>query len=400
MNITEKDKFPLSYQQLSLALAIKILLACLYGYIFLRYYGGDDTWQMHREGIIQSDLLKSNPGQFFREFAPAAGIYTNDTLQFIQLYLQDLEFYIQAKTLAIFNLLTAGNYYLNAVLFSLVIFWGHYWLFRLLNDRFPGNKNLLYLVIFLFLPAVFWVSGIRSDSWLFFFTALMLFSFNRNLRNLNVLSLMSMVAGFAGMLVFRAPYALLLLPALLAWALTEKGNKRISVAIVGVYGISLLLFFGSFYLSKEHAATRFIVDKQQAFFALEGNTRYNLDTLQPDPLSFVKVFPQAIANTILRPYPWEAKGPLQLLSVVENLIILMTVFLFLTERRRNSALRLSPAFWSLLLFAFSLYLLIGFIVPFPGAIVRYRSIPEMIVFSLLLMHVSSIRNTLSLNKSA
>lgn len=395
MNITEKDKFPLSYQQLSLALAIKILLACLYGYIFLRYYGGDDTWQMHREGIIQSDLLKSNPGQFFRELAPAAGIYTNDTLKFIQLYLQDLEFYIQAKTLAIFNLLTAGNYYLNAVLFSLVIFWGHYWLFRLLNDRFPGNKNLLYLVIFLFLPAVFWVSGIRSDSWLFFFTALMLFSFNRSLRNLNVLSLMSMVAGFAGMLVFRAPYALLLLPALLAWALTEKGNKRISVAIVGVYGISLLLFFGSFYLSNEHAATRFIVDKQQAFFALEGKTRYNLDTLQPDPLSFAKVLPQAIANTILRPYPWEAKGPLQLLSVVENLIILMTVFLFLTERRRNSALRLSPAFWSLLLFAFSLYLLIGFIVPFPGAIVRYRSIPEMIVFSLLLMHVSSIRNTLS-----
>lgn len=398
MNIIEKDKFPLSYLQLSLALIIKISLACLYGYIFLRFYGGDDTWQMHMEGIEQGNLLKTNPALFFREFTPAAEIYTENKLKFLHSYLQDLEFYIQAKTLAVFNLLTAGNYYLNAFLFSLIIFWGHYWLFSMMNDRFPGNKNLFYLVIFLFIPAVFWISGIRSDSWLFFFTSLLLFSFNKSLRNSSLLTISGIVIGFAGMLIFRAPYAFLVLPALVAWTLSEKGNKRTSVAFIAVYGIALLLFFGSFYLSEKNAATNIIVNKQQAFFALEGNTRYSLDTLEANPLSFARILPQAVSNTILRPFPWEVKGAFQVLSVLENLVFLIVILLFVINMIRQKILPPPPVFWALLIFAFSIYVLVGYIVPFPGAIVRYKAIPEMILLCLLVPHLPWIKNTLNWKK--
>src|SRR5688500_12006502 len=173
------DKEPISTLQIALAFALKILLGCIYGYIFLVKYDGDDTWLIHEFTLEQHDLLVSDPLLFFSEMNPVPAfsryedLYTN-----IYYYLSDLEAWLLAKPFAFFNFLSGGNYYINIVFFSLVTFWGHYWLFKLIRQRFDVSFLPLFLCIFFIPPVVFWLSGLRADGLLLLFISLLFRQFD------------------------------------------------------------------------------------------------------------------------------------------------------------------------------------------------------------------------------
>ena len=94
-----------------------------------------------------------------------------------------------------------------------------------------------------------------------------------------------------------------------------------------------------------------------------------------------------MGNTFLRPFPWEAKGALQLLAAAENIFILtLLIWLLLTIKNDYKILN-RPFVWMLLFFSFSLYLFVGYTVPFPGAIIRYRIIPELLLLLLIFTHL-------------
>jgi len=44
---------------------LKVTLGCFYGYIFLHYYHGDDTWKYYFQSLDETALLKSDPLRFF-----------------------------------------------------------------------------------------------------------------------------------------------------------------------------------------------------------------------------------------------------------------------------------------------------------------------------------------------
>ena len=58
--------------------------------------------------------------------------------------LSDLEFWAITKPLALFNLYSRGNYYVNVVFFNLLTFWGQYLVFKLFAARFPGRRRGVY----------------------------------------------------------------------------------------------------------------------------------------------------------------------------------------------------------------------------------------------------------------
>jgi hypothetical protein len=300
------------------AFSFKVLMACLYGYLFLRYYGGDDTWALHNSSLAEFKLLTEQPGQFFWEFTPVSAWRNaqGHLWETIQRYLVDLEYCLTAKTLGLFNIISRGNYYANAVFFSFITFWGHYWLFNLLTGIFPQKRTLLLLLIFFFPPAVFWLSGIRADGLLLLFISLLLLHAYRLIQEGRKSSLAYVLLALTGLLIFRSVMVLLLLPALLSWYITTRYNRRPIAVFAMVYGLAIVLFFASPLLSATHHFPGLIVQRQQEFAALQGNTRFILDTLQPTVASFVQVFPQAVTNTFLRPYLWEAKGPLQIMAEI------------------------------------------------------------------------------------
>src|SRR5688500_16931805 len=151
----KKKDVPLSPLETTAAFAFKILLGCLYGYVHLRFYNGDDTWFYNAESLTAYNQLQSQPLDFFRNLWPA---HINTFHQAKEFITRNLEQDLMIKVLAVFNLLTGGNYYLNVVLFNFISFWGHYWLYSFLLRRYPEKKLVLIISVFFIPTIVFWLS--------------------------------------------------------------------------------------------------------------------------------------------------------------------------------------------------------------------------------------------------
>jgi hypothetical protein len=378
----------MTWFEVTVSFAFKVICGCLYGYIFLHYYGGSDTWILHANSIKEKQMLLNDPVQFFWEFTPGTAI-KNGTgfIDIAGLYLVDLEYCLQAKTLGIFNLISNDNYYVNVVFWNFIIFWGHFWLFLVLLKHFPSKRRLYFILIFLFPPVVFWLSGIRSDGLIFFSLSLLLFQFHHWLANRRLVSLFLWITGFAGVLIVRPPLAALLIPALLSWWLSVRYTRRPLSFFLIVYACAGIIFFGSAVLSSP-GFPGVVVKRQQEFMKLKGTT-FHLDTLQPHLKSFAQIFPQAAANTFLRPHLFEADGVLQTIAAIE-IILFWMLFLLMFFRHDPTwgSIISQPFLLVLIFFGISLYFFIGYTIPFPGAIVRYKAIAELF---LLLAMASCLR---------
>jgi hypothetical protein len=350
--------------------AVKVLMGLLYGYIFLHYYNGDDTWKLFRASLAETELLLNNPRLFFiNEFTPANALETGKNMfEVISIYLNDLQYVLVVKSMAAMNIVTNGNFYMNVVLFNAIVFFGHYWLYKVLSDIFPQKRKLYFIIIFFFLPAVFWLSGIRVDGLLFLFMSMMIRGFTIRNRNL-----VMMVIGFAGVLICRPQVALLVSMAGIGYYLHMRFGRPL-MAYGSVYLVAMLIFF--------LPLTRFsgiIAEKQNEFSKLKG-TKFRLDNLEGSPGSYLKILPQAAGNTFIRPVPWEARGFLQLMASAEVVIFWSIFIASVMYRHRFWRVRMfQPVVLMLFLLGVTTYLFIGYLVPFPGAIVRYKAIPELLI---------------------
>jgi hypothetical protein len=381
--ITRKTDYPLSLANAGLLYGAKIGFGCLYGYIFKKYYNGDDTWQLNNDSIQQYKRLLTDPVLFLKElftFPPTPSphpLFFNGSS-----YWQHLEYLIVTKLIAPFNAISQGNYYINLLLFNFLCFWGAWFLYRLISEKF-GKNNLQVLVIFLFPPAIFWLSGYRSEGLIFLFTATLLYYFHKALEVASAKNLLLVAFSILALFVLRNSFAILMIPALFGWAWSVKRNASPLKSFVVLYGLLLTLAIASSILSKEKNAFSPIANRQHEFLQLKG-TRFALTPLENNITSFVKVLPQAVGNVLVRPYLPEAKGALQWMVAIENLVVMLLLLLsLLINRLRLLSLLSNPFALALLMIVLTNYILIGYTVPFPGAIVRYKIIPELLLLILL-----------------
>jgi hypothetical protein len=200
------------------------------------------------------------------------------------------------------------------------------------------------------------------------------------------------VLGLTGLVIFRSPVLLVLLPGLAAWFIAERWRKKPLPVFAIIYGAGILLLFASVYVSPDTNMLTYIVHRQQEFFQLKGNTVFKLNALEPAAGSFINTLPQAFGNTFLRPFPWEARGALQWMAALETLLIflLMAAAIFMGSNRGWMG---SPPVWLCIFFGLGMYLFIGYTVPFPGAIVRYKAIPELLFVLAIAMRLkTNIKN--------
>jgi hypothetical protein len=385
--IIRKKAVSLSVMELSLAFLLKVAMGCLYGYIYLHYYDGDDTWMIHQRSLEEMDKFLHDPVQFFNDFSPLEG-YRWAGRRFwpgMDVWIGNIEKLSMAKTLAFFNIFSRSNYYINVVFFNGIIFWGHYWLFSVLVNAFPDKRFPLLLLIFFFPPLLFWLSGIRADGLLLFFLSLLLLHFptwvHVRTRKAAVFSIIALI----GLLVFRKALLLLVAPALVAWFIAIRYNRRPVPVFLLVYGIGGVLFFSTSLISSRVNLPMVIVNRQQEYLPLQG-TRFQLDTLQPSVAGFARVWPQAVNNTFFRPYVWEAEGLLQIMTAIEVIVFWVLVLLpFFRKDERWKKYITQPLLLFFLFFGIALYLFIGYTVPFPGAIVRYKVLAELLLLTIPLI---------------
>lgn len=197
---------------------------------------------------------------------------------------------------------------------------------------------------------------------------------------------------FGLMVFFRSAMAISLLPAIGFWWLAGRFPNRRIFAIVA--GMTLAIFI--LVLAIPGIASGFLHTlsaRQLEFQSLIGNSRLNLPKLEPTWKSFLTLLPTASFNGFFQPLPGRGGQLVYSLFSIELILIWAIVaysIMSLFIRKGNSSLPsftpsdLTPTSQALLpflatsvgclLFSLTGMLLIGYIVPFAGAIVRYRSI--------------------------
>jgi hypothetical protein len=211
----KRKSFPLSNKEIFLVFGVKVVAGCLYGYIFISFFGGDDTWLYHRNSLEEYQKLIKDPLHFISELSPASAIAgSNGFWQAIAFYIMDLENGIMAKMLGLFNIFSRGNYYINVVFFNFISFWGQYWLFATLVKKYPLKRTALFVAIFFIPPVVFWLSGIRAEGILIFFFGLLIASFSKWLHTSRIKTLLLVFVSLSGIVIFRNVLFPVLLPAL------------------------------------------------------------------------------------------------------------------------------------------------------------------------------------------
>jgi hypothetical protein len=391
--ITRRKSLPLSFGQAGVFLGCKIAAGTAYGYIYKRFYKGDDTWLLNHDGILQYNRLLHEPGLFFSDFIHTHPLNFDVNIALSHPgYFENLEYLFITKIMAPFNYISHGNYYINIVFFNFLTFWGAYYLFKLLTEGSHANKNMVALFVFLFPPFLFWTSGIRSEGFLLLFTVLSIYTFKQLLeRSFSWLSLLLCLISLFLVAVLRNSFLFVLVPCLLCWWITlHYPDRPARVFIIGFAIIIFLVLALNSVLPPAMNPLHILTLRQHEFLALHGDTRAPLPALDETVPGLLKTVPYAIINVFLRPFPWEARGSLQWFAIAENCFFWgMIVIAIIRYPTAMKQLLTDPLALTLLFFGVLSYFIIGLVVPFPGAIVRYRIIPEVFILARVLAAIKT-----------
>ena len=367
----------LTNAQLVILLLLKIMAGIFYGWIGI-YYGQFaymfDTWGYHHLALPEYRLLFSNPGEYFSNifdtyYEGYGGFFASHNS-----YWNDLKSNFYIKIISIFNVFSFGNYYINVIFYSFTTLLGPVAFYYVLNDVFPGKKIQVLLATFLIPSFLYWTSGLHKDGFVFTAICLIVYNFYFGMKEgkFTWKRWLTIFLAFIVLLAFRNFILVLLIPALTAWWLSTRNPKKIAIIFFATYLICGFLFFTLRYVYKGFDFPQAVVNKQQAFMKLQGNSGIPIQELEPNIISFIKGSPQALSLTMLRPYPGDVNHILSLAAASETNLLLLLFICFLFWR--TNGIKSHQFIWFCLFFSFSFLLTIGYTVNFMGAIVRYRSI--------------------------
>ena len=171
----------------------------------------------------------------------------------------------------------------------------------------------------------------------------------------------------------RANALITLLPALFFLWLTEKkrlsAKRSMTLVIVAVIitGIAANTLIPGGILTA-------ISERQKDFQSLQGGSRLYLPLLTPEWQSFLAVFPVAVLNGWLQPLPGTG-GKLIYTAFSAELILIWFIIIGACGKLFSKKDRVFSHFDIFcVLYALPGLIIIGYIVPFAGAIIRYRCI--------------------------
>lgn len=370
-------KAGLSKKELRLLLAFKMICSLLVAF-YLGKFMYSDYVVNNAEGKLQYDLLLKNPQVFFTDFTSDLKSYGPGRLfETKDSFWGYLRFSLLYKFLAILNIITKGNFYLNTILFSSFVYFGHIAFYRIYSELYKGHKLKILFTCFLLPSLLLYTSCVHKDGVIFIAIGLTSYIFHRILQSykpLKIKYLFALVLCLTIIFLLRNYVVVAIIPALIIALLCKvfAANKRWVIIIT--YSFFSLLFFLSGFNKLPLNLPAAVAARKADFATLElGNTNIAMNDLQPTFKSFILNFPQAINHSLMRPYLWEFRQLPVLLTALELFIYQFMLLVFIFYRKKPSGTIDNFNIFGLL-FLFNMLLIIGYTIPNIGAIVRYRSI--------------------------
>lgn len=367
----------------------------LFALVYTLYYEGGDTTSYFECALAFVNLLYESPGDFLTAyFGPGTpeikSIFTYETGSPMAYMFFEEKTRMVIKLVVPFLALGFRSFFLTTVFVAVFTYGGLWRLYLMFCTYFPDFRRNLAIAI-LFMPSViFWGSGILKDSFTLAATCYFIVATNdliqkRGSRWLNWLFLLG--SGF--IILSIKPYILIiLLPGTLVWYFYAriKRIRNVFFRYITIPFIYLFVVAGSYVtlsvlgeslgkFAPEKALNTAVViqtDLKKEYY--EGNS-FDIGSFEATPLSVASKFPAAAVAGLYRPFIWEARNVVMILSALENLFILgISVFVLISIRLRVILRLISDH--PLILYSFLFSVLFAFMIGLTtsnfGALVRFK----------------------------
>jgi hypothetical protein len=381
-----------------------IFIALVYQY----YYGSGDTFSYFNH----SKLINTSLEDSFSIWAKLLLRISPDSDPYLYKYSSQLYWYNDAPSYtvgaigAIFGLLNGTSYIPISLLFAFAAYTGVWAMFRTFVNLYPSYYKQL-AIAFLFIPSTFvWGSALFKDTICMFGLGWMTYSVFHIFmyRNFSVKNLFMLVLSFYLVAVVKVYILVAFIPALSIWLLMNYSQRIRTKALraatnVFVIGLSIA---GMLLLSQNFATElgRYSLDKlavtakqTQGYISnvseTEGGSAYDLGEYDPTLPGMLSKFPQAVVVTLFRPFLWEVKKPIMLLSALESLFFLGLLLYTLTKNGLKASIRFvakDPNLIFFLIYALIFAFAVGISTGNFGSLSRYKipCIPFFAAFLLIL----------------
>jgi len=340
------------------AFTLKIFGAIVLGLIYQFYYKGGDTLNYwHQTDVINSSFSDSI-GTWFRLITGSAEIYDVDvykyTTQFYW-YGRSSPEYLISIIGAIIGLFTMTTYLPTAVIFAALSFIGVWKMYVVFTKLYPRlTKQMAWA--FLFIPSViFWGSGFMKDTitltcigWVTHFFYLIFFENKRIVLN-SAFALFFIYVIF----IIKSYIALAFVPATLLWGVgllsyKIKDTRLIlfvryflyASAIIGLVVIGGKLqteMFGEYNVESIGYKSFVTRDYLYRISNEQDGSGYTLGDFDPTLMGMLEQAPAGVNVTLFRPYLWEARKPIVMISAIESLLYLVFTIVAIV---RNNPIRM------------------------------------------------------------
>lgn len=403
------------------ALFIRLVFTIIYSLIIQYYYNGQAdtnvyyqaTMDMHdavyeNGGIWQDiyfnkDIDISNPVFRYLEYDQLDG-YT-------RLVMSEPKNWMVSKVGLPFSLLFNKNYLSISIFISVFAFAGSWRIFKTFYALYPHLHRKLAIAC-LFLPSViFWGVGLIKDSISIGALGFVFYGLYQIFFRKKKILISTLIVIACGWLLYSVkPYILLCFaPAFLIWLFirfnrsiddkTLRGIAGVMFTLLAVgAGFMLLQYFTSSEESQRFATENLMqtVQSQQSGFQSAEGQGSSFSVGEASGTGFggiILLFPMGVVASLFRPFPWDVRSPLMLLSALEALGFIALTYMAFKKIGFSTTFKMiftDPL--TLFCFVYSVLFagFVGITTPNFGALVRYKipCLPFYLVMLFIIMDKS------------
>jgi hypothetical protein len=406
---------------------LKIIFGFLVWGVYTYYYTyrpTADVFKYFDASEVLFNTLKTNPVHFLKMLtgidcngSEFNGYYDKMNFwnsRFNSSIYSDNHLIIRVNTLMRF--FSFGFFHVHTVFFCFFSLTGLTAIYKTFIPLLRNKKRELFCSVFLLPSLLFWGSGVLKEGAVLFALGLLIYHFNSLKPHhqfngggwrvyLKSLLICAVTAILLGILKFYVLVALLPSLLFMFWV-NDTSSSKLFLKYITVIVVSVLLGLNIHRVTSIQTPFQMLSQKQTDFNMLANGLKtdaygkpipiagstLNINKMEPTIISFLQNTPQALVNSLFRPFIWQSTSAIILLAAVENILVITFCVLCFVFAKPFSQIA-----WQYVLFCFSFafiqLLFIGITTPVVGAIVRYKilAIPFLLIAFLLIADAEKIK---------
>ncbi|MCB9446973.1 MAG: hypothetical protein H6585_01345 [Flavobacteriales bacterium] len=394
---------------------LKLIGVLGFCFVYLYVYGGGDTVNYFRGADVIINLAKQNTSVALSILSGNLSYhnytYFNHTTGWPAWYMWiDANTFSVSRLTSLFALLGVQNFFATSLLVASATYIGIWKFYRLACEHFPHlHKQFAYAVLY-FPSLIFWGSGIMKDSFTLSCACWLTYNFYQiAIKRQRVLpNILMLLCNLYIILNMKAYVLITLMPGLALWYYSHTiSNIKLQIIKWSVLPVLLFIIFISLsYMIRnlQHAMGDYgsvdtmlqkakVIQGDLLRAEQYGSNSYYIGQLDGTLGNALSRIPISVFTALYRPLPNEIGSIMMVLSVVENIFLLMVTagILWRTKIigiiaiiRQNTFIQFTLAYT--LVFAFG----VGLASTNFGALVRYKipMVPHFLVTIVVLHHFS------------